>query len=73
VDGILVMARTKQTLINTLMKMKEEEKEYGLVVNEGETKYMKCGRRKTNENKLEIEPMEIKKGQSLKYLGSVVN
>jgi hypothetical protein len=34
---------------------------------------MKCGRRKTNENKLEIEPMEFKKVQSFKYLGLVGN
>jgi hypothetical protein len=34
---------------------------------------MKCGRRKTNENKLEIETMEFEKVQSFKYLGSVVN
>jgi hypothetical protein len=34
---------------------------------------MKCGRRKTNGNKLQIETMEFKNIQSFKYLGSVVN
>jgi hypothetical protein len=34
-EDILVMARTKQTLIDTFMKLKEEVKRYGLVVNEG--------------------------------------
>jgi hypothetical protein len=29
------MARTKQTLIDTFMKLKEEAKGHGLVVNEG--------------------------------------
>jgi hypothetical protein len=28
-DDILVMARTKQTLIDTFMKLKEEAKRYG--------------------------------------------
>jgi hypothetical protein len=42
-------------------------------VNEAETEYLKCDRRKTNENKLEIETMEFKKVQSFKYLGSVDN
>jgi hypothetical protein len=44
------MARTKQILIDTFMMLKEEAKGYGLIVNEGETKYVKCSRRKTNEN-----------------------
>jgi acetyl-CoA carboxylase alpha subunit len=34
---------------------------------------MNCGRRKANENKLEIETMEFEKVQSFKYLDSVVN
>jgi hypothetical protein len=55
------------------MKLKEEPKRDRLVVNEGKTEYMKCGRRKTNENKLEIETLESEKFQSFKYLGSVVN
>jgi hypothetical protein len=54
VDDILVVARTKQTVIDTFMKLKGEAKEYGLVVIVGKSKYMKCGRRKRNENKSEI-------------------
>jgi hypothetical protein len=34
---------------------------------------MKCGRRKTSENKLEIETTKFGKVHSFKYLGSVVN
>jgi hypothetical protein len=34
------MARTKQTLIDTFVNLKEEAKGYGLVVNEGKTKYL---------------------------------
>jgi hypothetical protein len=37
-------------------------------VNEGKTKYMKCGRRETKENTL-----KLKKVQAFKYLGCVVN
>jgi hypothetical protein len=43
------------------MQLKEEAKSYGLVVNEGKTKHLKCGWKETNENKLEIEAMECKK------------
>jgi hypothetical protein len=53
--------RTKETLIDTFMQPKEETKRCGPVSNEGNTKYMKCGRRKTNENKLEIETVEFEK------------
>jgi porphobilinogen deaminase len=49
-EDILVMARTELTLIDTFVKLKEEANRYGLVVNEGRTKYMKCGRRKNNIN-----------------------
>jgi hypothetical protein len=34
---------------------------------------MECGRRKTNENKFEIETMEFEKVHSFRYLGSVLN
>jgi ABC-type sugar transport system ATPase subunit len=66
-DHILVMARAKQTLIDTFVKLKEEAKRRWLVVNEGKTKYMKCGERKTNENKLQIKTMKFEKVQSFKY------
>jgi hypothetical protein len=42
-------------------------------VNEGKTKYFKCGRKKANENKLDTEAMEFEEVQSFYYLGSVVN
>jgi hypothetical protein len=54
------VARTKQTSIDTVTKLQEEAKGYALTVNEGNTKYTKCGRRKTYENKLEIKPMEFR-------------
>jgi retron-type reverse transcriptase len=38
-DDVLIMARTKQTLINTL-KLKNEALKYGLIVNENRTKYL---------------------------------
>jgi hypothetical protein len=41
VDEILVVART-------IYEAEKEAKGYGLVVNEGKTKYKKSGRRKTN-------------------------
>jgi hypothetical protein len=55
------------------MKIKEDAKGYRLNVNEWKTKYVKCGRRETNENKLQIETMEFEKVQSFKYLCWTVN
>jgi hypothetical protein len=51
------MVRTN--IVDTFLKLKEEAKEYELVGNMGKTKYLKSGRRKTNENKLEIETKEF--------------
>jgi hypothetical protein len=44
-EDILVMTRTEQTLIDTFLKLKKKRQKKE---NEGKTKYMKCGRRKTN-------------------------
>jgi ubiquitin len=67
------MARTKQTLINTFLKLKNEALKYGLIVNENKTKYLKCTRKQTQDGKLSVESMQFEQVESFKYLGSVVN
>jgi hypothetical protein len=37
VDDILIMARTKQTLIDTFLKLKNEASKYGLIINDNKT------------------------------------
>jgi hypothetical protein len=38
-DDVVLVTRTKQALINTLQKLKQEAEKYGLVINQNETKY----------------------------------
>jgi hypothetical protein len=47
VDGILIAARNKQTLMDTFEKLKNISFQFGLRVNENKTKYMTCTRKAT--------------------------
>ena len=51
-DDIVIIGRTKQAMINTLNKLKNEASKYGLSINENKTKYMECTRRQYRENKI---------------------
>ena len=53
-DDILITARTQQTLIDTFGKLKNISSQYGLIVNENKTKYMKCTRRESKLEKLTV-------------------
>ena len=69
------MTRTKQALINTFQKLKQEAVKYGLVINQNKTKYVRHSRVQTNvKNKeIEIEGMKIEEVNSAKYLGTTMN
>jgi hypothetical protein len=41
-DNIVITAQTKQTLIDTLKKLKNISSQFGLTVNENKTKDIKC-------------------------------
>ena len=43
-DDILITARTEQIMIDTFKKLKNISLQFGLIVNENKTKYMKCTR-----------------------------
>jgi len=47
-DDIVLVTRTKQALINTFQKLKQEAIKYGLVINQKKTKYMRHSRVQTN-------------------------
>jgi len=51
-DDILITAQTKQTLIDTFEKLKNISSQFGLIVNENKTKYMKCIWRETQLDRL---------------------
>jgi hypothetical protein len=45
-DDILLITRTKQSLLETFQKLKETSAQYGLIVNGQKTKYLRCTRKK---------------------------
>ena len=51
-DDILIITRNQQTLIDTFGKLKDISLQYGLIVNENKTKYMKCTRKENVLGKL---------------------
>ena len=53
---IVIIGRTKQAMIDTLNKLKNEASKYGLLINENKTKYMKCTRRQYRETKQKSRP-----------------
>ena len=42
IDDILIISRTKQSLIDTFQQLKNNSMEAGLIINEKKTKYLKC-------------------------------
>jgi hypothetical protein len=46
-NDILIIAWTKQTMIDTFGKLKNISLQFGLTVNENKTKYLKCTRKET--------------------------
>jgi hypothetical protein len=64
------MARTKQALADSFIKLNEEAQKAGLVINVNKTKYMKCSR---NQVKEQIVELKLEMYNHLNYLESVVN
>ena len=67
-DDIIIIGRTKQVMMGTFTKLKNEASKFGLLINESKTKYMMCTRNQHRENKLEIDNMSFESVQSFKYL-----
>jgi hypothetical protein len=47
-DDVVQVTRTKQALINTFQKIKQEAEKYGLRINKNKTKYTRHSRTQTN-------------------------
>jgi len=69
---ILITARTKQTMINTFKKLKNISLQFGLIVNENKTKYIKCTRKETQLDKLTVDK-HIDQVRSFSYPSTIVN
>jgi hypothetical protein len=72
-DDILITTRTKQAMIDTYVKLKNESLKYGLIVNVHKTKYLKCTKKQDQPKFINIENKEFEQVKSFKYLGSTVN
>jgi thiazole synthase ThiGH ThiG subunit len=72
-DDIIITGRTKQVMIHTFIKLKNETSKYGLLINKSKAKYMKCTRKQVRGNKSEIVTMSFKSVQSFKYPGPTHN
>jgi len=72
-DDVVLATRTKQALINTLQKLKQEAEKYGLTINQNKIKYMRHSRTQTNgkDTEIEIEGIKIEEVRNTKYLGTI--
>jgi len=73
-DDVVLVTGTKQTLINTFQKLKQEAEKYGLAINQNKTKYMRHSRTQTYGKGIEIETegMKAEEVNNVKYLGTIV-
>ena len=60
-------------MINTFGKMKNISSQYGLIINENITKYMKCTRKEIQAERLIIGNIQIVQVKSFRYIGTIVN
>jgi len=72
-DDVLLTTRTKQSLLEIVQKLKETSAQYGLMVNNQKTKYLRCTRKNFKLEELQIDSMYPEQVQSYKYLGTTVN
>ena len=54
-DDAVLVTKTKQALINTFQKIKQEAEKYGLTINQNKTKYMRHSRTQTSGKDMERE------------------
>ena len=72
-DDIVIIGRTKQVLIDTFSKLKQEALNAGLIVNNNKTKYLYCTRKTTHPTHMDIGEEQFEQVNSFKYLGALVN
>jgi sorting nexin-29 len=72
-DDILVIGRTKQSLMETFCKLKIEAQKVGLIVNNNKTKYLFCTRKITQPTYIDTREGQFDQVNSFKYMGSMVN
>ena len=71
-DDVVLVTKTKQALINTFQKIKQEAEKYGLTINQNKTKYKRHSRTQTIGKEMKIEGLKIEEVSKTKYLGTTV-
>ena len=72
-DDIVITGRTKQILIDTFCKLKQEALNAGLIVNNNKTKYLYCTRKTIHPTYMDTGEEQFEQVNSFKYLGAIVN
>ena len=72
-DDIIITARTKSAMIETFNNLKEQSMQFGLVINENKTKFLKCSNKDEVLKDLNINNMKFQQVSNFQYLGSIVN
>ena len=72
-DDIVIIGRTKQTLIDTFCKLKQEALNVGLIVNNKKTKYLYCTRKTIYPSDIDTGEEKFEQVNSFKYLGAMIN
>jgi len=72
-DDIVIIGRTKQVLIDTFCKLKQEALNAGLIVNNNKTKYLYFTRKTIHPTYMDKGEEQFEQVNSSKYLGAMVN
>jgi hypothetical protein len=73
VDDIVIIGRTKKSLIETFCKLKYEAQKVSLIVNNNKTKYLRCTRKIMQPTYIDTGEGQFEQVNSFKYLGAMVN
>ena len=68
-DDILIIARTKQSLIDTFQHLKNNSVEVGLIINEKGTKYLKCTKKRHQTWKSKYQQLTCRASSTIKIPG----
>jgi hypothetical protein len=72
-DDIVIIGRTKQSLIETFCKLKNEAQKVGLIINNNKTKYLYCTRKIIQPTYIDTGEGRFEQINSFKYLGATAN
>jgi hypothetical protein len=72
-DDIVIIGRTKQILMDTFCKLKNEAQNVGLIASNNKTKYLYCTRRTIRRACIDTGEAQFEQVGTFKYVGAMVN